>query len=538
MKRPCICIVAGIALGEVFAYAISGKDIILAVAVGIALLISCAIISGLINKRRAALVIGIAFFVGLVRLLAAAYLLQPISGYEGETAAVIKDITMKNERLTLRCHTVNTSFPGNDNGIPGQNDDSFALQDNVHASAMVHDSRRLSDINTDNGLLGKHGDILVYYEPTESDSFAVGNTILIQGEFAHMDTPSNPGEFNYRLYYLADNVTGRCFANRVTVTDPSVNFFGDLLYRTRILLLSQIDSVFNEDDAGVLRSVLLGDKSELSDDLYDMYRKNGIAHLLAISGLHVGIIGMSVYKILRQKCKLAYGLCGLISGVWALFYCFLTGMGVSTLRATIMLLISFLAGVLGRRADTLNSAGLAGIIILLIWPYQLFNCAFLLSFGCIIAISGPAMEIISQLQLRSGILKAIILSLTIQLFTLPITAYFFFEVSLYGCILNLIVIPLMTIVVWSSLMATLISLVSPIAAAITGAAGHYILKLYTFLGGIASSLPFSSILIGRPSIWQICVYYFLFFSVLYFFRLKEMILHLPFLTSGRETGST
>lgn len=514
MKRPCICIVAGFALGEVVAYAIMTRDASLAVLMCIAAVILCiflALESVLTDtdKRLPLVLLGIAFLLGGGRLILDMRThshdkSQDVlcTGNSKSYEAELTGITVKGERLTLRCGELLVYYtPGRDTA-------------------------------------GGYSDAAPGGQSDISRIFSIGNRIRITGDFDVMDRPRNPGEFNYYLYYLADGITHRCFADSIEITDAHVSVLPDTIFRIRRALLGRIDMIYDDDDAGVLRAVLLGDKSELNEDINDLYRKNGIAHLLAISGLHVGIIGMSLYTLLRRRLKLSYPVCGIVCGTWVLFYCVLTGAGVSTVRATVMLLLSFLAGVPGMHYDMLNSAGIAALVILLIHPFQLFNCAFLLSFSCVVAIAGPANYIIKELRVKNPILKSFLLSISIQLFTLPVTAYFFFEISPYGCLLNLIVIPLMTFVVWSSLIATLLTFAWSAGAMMTAYISHFILALYTWLGGIASKLPGSVILIGRPSLWQIFAFYLLFLSVLYSSRLKVLIPVLRSLTWGRGTGST
>lgn len=493
MKRPWLCIAACAALGEALAY-VSGTSVPIVTAVITVVVTGMLIISyKQADKKRAVILIGIAFLFGFLRLTAAdLYYSRPsrLSDLSNvpdprEYTASVTGIDVRAERTVLRC-----------------------------------------------------GELLVYCDDINDDSVRIGNTVCITGEFSTMDIPRNPGEFNYRLYYLSEGITHRCFAENIYVTDDHVDLIPQMLHEIRRNILSHISSIYDASDAGILRAALLGDKSMLDDDLYKLYQQNGIAHLLAISGLHVGILGMSLYKLLREKIRLSFLLSALISSAVIAVYCILTGSGVSTVRAAIMLILVFSSGILGRRNDLLNSSGLAAFCILLFRPYELFSCGFMLSFSAVIAIGGPAAKLIKEMNISNRMLQALIISICVTLTSLPITAYFFFEIPLFGCLLNLIVIPLMTYVVWSGILAVLLSYVFVPAALIAAGTGHYILRLYTVIGQLTSRLPLSSILIGRPRTWQIIVYYCLYFVFLFLSPLEILKPRSHSLMSDRVTEST
>lgn len=493
MKRPWLCIAACAALGEAFAY-VSGTSVLIVTAVIAVVMTGILFVSHKqTGKKRAVIVIGIAFLFGFLRLTAAdLYYSRPsrlaalgnVPGPQEYTASVT-GIDVRPERTVLRC-----------------------------------------------------GGLLVYCDDISEDSVRIGNTVRITGEFSTMNVPRNPGEFNYRLYYLSEGITHRCFAESICVTDDHISPVPQMLHVIRRNILAHISSIYDASDAGILRAALLGDKSMLDDDLYRLYQQNGIAHLLAISGLHVGILGMSLYRLLRERIHLSFLISGLVSSAVIAVYCILTGSGVSTVRAVIMLILVFSSGILGRRNDLLNSSGLAGFCILMFRPYELFSCGFMLSFSAVIAIGGPAAKLIKEMKITSRILQALIISICVSLTSLPVTAYFFFEVPLPGFLLNLIVIPLMTYVVWSGILATLFSYVSVSAALIAAGSGHYILTLYTIIGQLAAKLPLSTILIGRPHAWQIIVYYCLYFVFLFLSPSKIRKLKSRLSTSDRVTEST
>ena len=371
------------------------------------------------------------------------------------------------------------------------------------------------------GYLVRSGQLNLYCDESAA-SLKIGNKVDFTGQISRISSPRNPGEWDYAASSLASGITHRMYVKEMAIADAGVSWPGQKMYELRAFLLDRISSSFQgedaEDDAAFLRAALLGDKSLMSDEMYDMYKSNGIAHLLAISGLHISIIGLSLYRFIHDAVLRMYReffikrhpleevlnitgdesfllpdlAAGAVSVTFLIFYSVLTGSSVSTVRAAFMMILMFFASINGRTYDLLSAAAMSGLCIILYRPFQLFNCSFLLSFGAVAAIGGPAVYIIKRYDIRNSLLSSIIVSLCIQLVTLPIASAFFFEISTYGIFLNLLVIPLMTYVVWSGLA----SIVVPAA----GGGAHYLLHFFKWLCGLASGLPHRSILLGRPMV--------------------------------------
>lgn len=123
---------------------------------------------------------------------------------------------------------------------------------------------------------------------------------------------------------------------------------------------------------------MLGDRSVLDDEVKEVYKKNGISHILAISALHITMVGMSVYRLLKKFIRMIPA--AVISSIIMLSYLYITGNSVSAGRAVIMILVFMLADVLGRTSDGANTLGLAVVILIIINPYYISNSGFIMSF--------------------------------------------------------------------------------------------------------------------------------------------------------------
>jgi len=346
-----------------------------------------------------------------------------------------------------------------------------------------------------------------------------GNRYTAYGTLIPMEPATNPGQFDFAAYYRAKGITHRMYADQAVVTDPAADPAADLIFRFRTYCGALLTEALSPKSAGFLRAVLFGDRQGLDEDMYDQYRRNGIAHILAISGLHAAVLGLSLHGLLRKR-GLGFIASGLISSAFLIFYSLLTGSGTGVVRASVMLLLSFLASCLGRTYDLRSAACFAAVVLLLASPRELFQCGFQLSFLAVLAIGGPAETLLKALfpdrkRVRGSVGEAVTVSLTVMLVTLPVIAYWFFSVPVYSFLLNLLVIPLMSCILWAGLVALALLMASAegpasgmlrFGARTSGGIVERLLELYSFLCDTAERLPGRSILTGRPRPLQILLY--------------------------------
>jgi len=230
---------------------------------------------------------------------------------------------------------------------------------------------------------------------------------------------------------------------------------------------------------------------------------------------------MGVFKVLRKltvpvKAASAAGVCFLV------FYIFLTGVSTSSLRAGVMCLVMFGAILLRRSYDLLSSLSLAAIVVTFLRPSELTSAGFLLSFGAVLGVA-LAQEIeYAVLQIYNGKRPWWCLFLfggMILFVTMPVSLWFFFELSPYSILLNLVVIPLVSLVLGGGILSGMLGLFAVAPARLASGGVYAVLEFYERLCEVAQKLPFSNVLVGRPAVWQIGLYYAVFVVVLWcFFR--------------------
>ncbi|MCI9362140.1 MAG: ComEC/Rec2 family competence protein [Hungatella sp.] len=354
----------------------------------------------------------------------------------------------------------------------------------------------------------------------------IGMEVSVRGELEGFLKPGNPGEFDYGAYYHAVGIEGRIYGEHLQIIGEEYSVYSDGIYRIKRKAGEILKDLCSLEDQGVFQAVILGDKSELSGEIRDLYQKNGIAHLLAVSGLHVSMIGMGLYRMLR-KWGMSFGKAGGASAGITISYGVLTGGSASVVRAVVMICLQILADRMGRTYDLLSAMAAAALLLLVQSPAYLFQSGFQLSFGAILAI-GAVLPVLSQwMGVRRGWGQAILLDVVIQIVTYPVIVYHFFAYPVYGMVLNLLVIPFMGYVILSGLAGIFLGLagkglwligtfsglteILPETAALWAGewaigTGHYILVIYQQLCTRFQKLPGAVQIVGRPAVWQLGVY--------------------------------
>ncbi len=345
--------------------------------------------------------------------------------------------------------------------------------------------------------------IMVYC--SDSQKFRFGNQVTVTGSIQKFSVPTNPGQFNERMYYRIQNIDYKVMAEEICITNSDCKVFPQLLEGIKQRLQNIYVRILPEREAGALTAMLLGDKFLLDEELEKLYQENGISHILAISGLHISLIGITLYSLLR---KLKAGLWTATFVSISIIFCYgmLTDFSVSTNRAVVMFTILLLARVFGKTYDMLSALAFSAFLILLDNPLQLFSAGFLLSFGAVlgIALLLPCMK--DLIKQPSSVVYGVLVSISAQLMTLPMILYYFYQLPVYSVFVNLIILPFTSALVLSALAAGIIGCFClPAGVFLIGGAG-YILKFYEWVCKLGSRLPGYLYTTGRPGGLRIFIY--------------------------------
>jgi len=362
-------------------------------------------------------------------------------------------------------------------------------------------------------------------------AYKIGNILFVSGQIVKFQKASNPGQFDPYQYNKMNNIDYKVNAEIIEVMDEDYSHFHHLLYRIKKKLVVVYQEILPTKDAGLMSAMILGDMALLDDDIKKLYQENGISHILAISGLNVSLLGISLYRLLR-KSRVSI-LPATIASIFIIFsYGILTNFSVSTNRAVVMLILFMIAGVIGRTYDLLSATSLSALIILIQSPMQIYNAGFLLSFGAMLGIALIYPIISNIIPIKNIFLDGLWLSVSIQFMTFPIILYFFYEFPLYSVLINMIILPLSSIIVLMGIIAGILGcLFLPTGIFAIGCV-HYILSFYEIICRIGSSLPGKTFLTGRPSVLILITYYsiiLLFIALNYGMKRKLSVILLPFL---------
>lgn len=382
----------------------------------------------------------------------------------------------------------------------------------------------------------------------EEESLKIGQQIILEGTFSHFATATNPGEFDVQRYYAAKGIGGRVRQSQILAVGEKYSFLREKLYGFRQVLHDRLAEVFPAKEASVMQTLLLGEKEELDAEVKALYQKNGIAHILSISGLHITLLGMGVYRLLK-RLGLPVRAAAVGGAMLLLIYGVMVGMSVSASRAIGMYLLQMLGIFVGRTYDMLTGLGLMALLLVLQEPERLCDVSFLMSFGAVLGIciltpvlsgDGRERDADEELEVKGisawlrtvadifgdsayernkyregwrkvayeGIQRMVstvkggfAASVGVILFTLPVQLWFFYEIPVYSVLLNLLVLPFMSVVVAGGILSLIPGL------GLVGTVDCLILWWYEWVCGRFEELPGAIWCVGRPEVWQIICYY-------------------------------
>jgi competence protein ComEC len=382
---------------------------------------------------------------------------------------------------------------------------------------------RCDTLITDTGILYPGEEAMLYY--TRS-SFVAGDTLLplrpgdrirAEGKLRSPRPARNPWAFNARDMLLQEGMTTTFGVSKgsdlTLIAYEAPGFIQETLHSIRIWISDQLGLLFSPSHLGLMRGLLLGDRGDIERDVLDDFRASGIMHILAVSGLHAGII---VTMVLIPLERLRFGIRGVlaIAAVWT--FAGMTGFAPPVQRAAMMSTLFIMGRIVQRGNTTVNALSVAGAVILLMDPLALFSLSFQLSFGAVFGIlvfqervKRTLLRLLPK-RWRKGFLATVVslfaLTASAQLCTVPLTLPLFGEFSVAGFGVNLIAVPLVFVVVTCGMLSALLQPLWQWSASMLAHSATGALDLILFVSQWSASQPWA---VWRPSAvpwWLLPIY--------------------------------
>ena len=428
-----------------------------------------------------------------------------------------------------------------------------------------------------------HFQKLILYLPKESTGEGSmplplpGQICSVKGHFLELSPATNEGEFSLPSYYKGEGISGVFQAKTIELVRGESSPFAKELFTLKQSLGNRIDALFPEETAGFLKSLFLGERSGITLSEKSLYQSAGISHILAISGLHLSLLGGFFYRLLR-KTKLSSLLSSLITSFFLFSYFLFTGSSHSAFRALFMLFLRFAAIHLGKGKDLLSQLSFALLFLLWLNPLSLYSigmqCSFFTLFVFFLLEERPGKAVRKKKEKAlSKICKKLALgfskhpsfllkfpaylsklipcllstlphrlqgSFLFYLALLPLFSLTQFSFPLYAPLLNLLLLPLLPFFFLLGAISILLSYLPEqdfLLLRLFSFSSRFLLNLLFQIFHLfmekSLALPFSQILLGKMQALSV-IFYFLFLYLLFFFpkaKSLSLLLSLGFLLS-------
>jgi len=378
-------------------------------------------------------------------------------------------------------------------------------------------------VETSEGIFPVTGTLLVKVYGNEGCSYWFGERLRLSGTIIEPRGRRNPGGFDYRFYLLSQGIDALIYPSKARVSSLGPGEVGKLTESAvfiRSAMTESIKSALPSPSAELLTAILFGQRHHLPSEVEENFRRAGVGHLMAVSGLHVGIIATMILGLWR-RLNLKGNLPLILAIALVIVYAYLTGMRPSALRAALMVSIALAALLLDRERDLPTAVAFAALVTLFINPLLLFTIGFQLSYAATLAliyIYRPLERILVYLYCPRYLLAPLVVTMAAQIGVLPLCIYYFQYIPTGVLLFNLLLLPIIALVVGLGLTGALISLVFPVGGTYLLWASRPLLELMLLITAL-SSLPGFYVPLKPPGILLLFIFYgFLAVALLFYFR--------------------
>lgn len=350
--------------------------------------------------------------------------------------------------------------------------------------------------------------ILYFQRDSLSSRLQMGEELWVRSRISPPVSARNFDEFDYARYLIRKGISGTGFVAsghwQFSECRKEKEGIATVLYRLAASYRTQIENLYRRlgiegDEQAVLSALTLGDKTDLSESVRESYSVAGVSHVLALSGLHIGLLYALAFFLLRplllggQSGRVLRSLL-LILLLW--LFAFFTGLSPSVVRSAAMFSIWALADLCGRQSFSLNTLALTAWLMLLVRPVWLFDVGFQLSFAAVLSILlfQPFLYRLCPVRHRAGtyLWGLVSVSVAAQLGTAPLVLFYFSRFSTHFLLTNLLVVPLVTLILYAAVVLLLLTPMSGLQA-VAAVGLEKMLRMLNLLVRWVEQLPYASV---------------------------------------------
>ena len=354
-----------------------------------------------------------------------------------------------------------------------------------------------------------------------------GCKVFLKGEFYLPNESRNYKGFNYKKYLQSNKIFGTIKAKKIEViSKDNVDILSKVNSSIRTKIINNIKKIMPDEEGAVLIGVLLGDKTYIEDDIITSFRDSSLAHILAISGLHVSyiIIGIS-FLISKTKVSKRWGY--ILTIIILILFLFLENFLVSVSRACIMAIVAIFSNLLHQKPDIINTIVISILIIISNNPFVIYSVGFWLSYlgtAGVIFLTPILENLFLKLKVAKSLAKVISVPIAAQVAIWPVMCLCFNKISLTFLISNLLVIPILGIIIIGGFILVFISFIWIDFAKGLSIILKFFLKLLILISKICSRFKLSNLYLVTPNLITIIIYYFILGFIVYLFNHKEKMI--------------
>ncbi len=377
-----------------------------------------------------------------------------------------------------------------------------------------------------------NGKTILLYLAKDSVSTALqsGEKLLFYTQIRPPQNTTDFQEFDYASYLLHKGISGTAYAGtgfwKKQQGEPELTWKQKALLVRERLVDKFRELGADEEHLPVLSALTIGYKVELEHEVRDMYAVAGISHVLALSGMHIGIIWMLLEFLLRPLgiTKTTRWLRWLLSTTLLWTFAFVVGLEASVVRAVVMCMLMGLARVAGSKALSVNTLAIAALLMLMYRPFYLFDVGFQLSFVAVASICLFYPILYRCLPVKNVILRGIwsttTVSIVAQMGTAPLVMYYFSNFSVYFLLANLFAALLVPLIIYGAVLVFVLIPFPTLAGWGMWVLNHLVEGL-TFVARWTSGLPYATFSFSRFSIIEIALFYALLLQLFSFVQKRS-----------------